>query len=103
MTLPRAQGRGTAAAPHTAHPTTESILRASSSTRVARARRSWSDVAFTVWGVLVMLFLFAPIIVIVVYSFNTGRLLVSWDGFGLDAFRTILDKPAIQSAVRCRW
>nr|WP_084613549.1 ABC transporter permease [Microbacterium terrae] len=47
-----------------------------------------------------MLFLFAPIIVIIIYSFNTGRLLVSWDGFGFDAFATILDKPAIQSAVR---
>jgi ABC-type spermidine/putrescine transport system permease subunit II len=50
--------------------------------------------------VLVLLFLFAPIIVIVIYSFNTGRLLVSFDGFGFDAFRTILDKPAVQSAVR---
>jgi ABC-type spermidine/putrescine transport system permease subunit II len=65
-----------------------------------RARKSWSDVAFGVWGVLVMLFLFLPIIVIVIYSFNTGRLLVSWDGFGFDAFSTILVKPAIQNAVR---
>ncbi|MFE7843803.1 ABC transporter permease [Microbacterium sp. NPDC057407] len=68
--------------------------------RRSRAKRSWSDVAFTVWGVAVMLFLFLPIIVIVIYSFNTGRLLVSWDGFGFDAFATILEKPAIQSAVR---
>ncbi|GAA1930192.1 ABC transporter permease [Microbacterium aoyamense] len=67
---------------------------------VHRARRSWSDVLLNVWGVLVMLFLFAPIIVIVIYSFNTGRLLVSWDGFGFDAFLTILEKPAIQNAVR---
>lgn len=67
---------------------------------VHRARRSWSDVALTVWGILVLLFLFAPILVIVVYSFNTGRLLVAWDGFGFDAFLTILEKPAIQSAVR---
>lgn len=65
-----------------------------------RARKSWSDVAFTVWGVAVMLFLFLPIIVIVIYSFNSGRLLVSWDGFGFDAFSTILVKPAIQNAVR---
>lgn len=62
--------------------------------------RSWSDVALGVWGVIVMLFLFAPIIVIVVHSFNTGRLLVSFDGFGFDAFLTLLEKPAIQSAVR---
>ncbi|MCH6231980.1 ABC transporter permease [Microbacterium sp. CFH 31415] len=49
---------------------------------------------------LVMLFLFLPIIVIVVHSFNTGRLLAVWDGFGFDAFMSILTKPAIQSAVR---
>lgn len=65
-----------------------------------KAPKSWTDVALNVWGVLVMLFLFAPIIVIVIYSFNTGRLLVSWDGFGFDAFLTILEKPAIQNAVR---
>ena len=47
-----------------------------------------------------MLFLYGPIIVIVIYSFNTGRLLVSFDGFGFDAFLTLLEKPAIQSAVR---
>ena len=57
------------------------------------------DVALGVWGVLVLLFLFLPILVIIVYSFNTGRLLVSWDGFGFDAFLTILQKPAIQDAV----
>jgi ABC-type spermidine/putrescine transport system permease subunit II len=79
---------------------TETIARAESQTKVRSARRSWSDIAFGVWGVLVMLFLFAPIIVIVIYSFNTGRLLVAWDGFGFDAFRTLLEKPAIQSAVR---
>lgn len=84
---------------------TETILRArpaasGAAPRRGRAHRSWSDVAFTVWGVLVMLFLFLPIIVIVIYSFNTGRLLVSWDGFGFDAFRTIIEKPAIQNAVR---
>lgn len=88
---------------------TETMLRAQepaatgakrSGAKRSRAKRSWSDVTFTVWGVAVMLFLFLPIIVIVIYSFNTGRLLVSWDGFGFDAFATILEKPAIQSAVR---
>ncbi len=83
---------------------TETMLRAQDGTgsRAKRGgpKRSWSDVAFNVWGVIVMLFLFLPIIVIVIYSFNTGRLLVSWDGFGFDAFLTILEKPAIQNAVR---
>jgi putrescine transport system permease protein len=83
---------------------TETILRREGATgpnrRSRLVRRPWTDVALNVWGVLVMLFLFAPIIVIVIYSFNTGRLLVAWDGFGIDAFLTILEKPAIQSAVR---
>ena len=83
---------------------TETMLRAQTPAggrgSAPRRKRSWSDIAFNVWGVLVMLFLFLPIIVIVIYSFNTGRLLVSWDGFGFDAFLTILEKPAIQSAVR---
>lgn len=64
-----------------------------------RAKRSASDRLFAMWGVIVLLFLFAPILVILVYSFNTGRLLISFDGFGLDPFFTILDKPAIQNAV----
>ncbi|MDE0545260.1 ABC transporter permease [Microbacterium sp. C7(2022)] len=80
---------------------TETMLRAQAApgVRGPRPKKSWSDIAFNVWGVLVMLFLFAPIIVIVIYSFNSGRLLVSWDGFGFDAFMTILVKPAIQRAV----
>ncbi|GAA2997643.1 ABC transporter permease [Microbacterium aurantiacum] len=82
--------------------TTETMLRAQSTARGrrTRARMTGSDIALRVWGILVMLFLFAPIIVIVIYSFNTGRLLVSWGGFGFDAFLTIVEKPQIQNAVR---
>ncbi|MBX3092081.1 MAG: ABC transporter permease [Cryobacterium sp.] len=65
----------------------------------AKPRRSVSDRLFMIWGILVLLFLFAPIIVILVYSFNTGRLLIAFDGFGIEPFLTILNKPAIQNAV----
>lgn len=65
----------------------------------SRAKRSVSDRLFTIWGIAILLFLFAPIFVILVYSFNTGRLLIAFDGFGLDPFFTIFDKPAIQNAV----
>lgn len=65
----------------------------------AKPRRSVSDRLFAIWGIVVLLFLFAPIIVILVYSFNTGRLLIAFDGFGIDPFLTILNKPAIQNAV----
>ncbi|GLI26743.1 putrescine ABC transporter permease PotI [Agromyces rhizosphaerae] len=70
-----------------------------SAPEIRPARKSASDIALTVWSVLVFGFLFVPIIVIIIYSFNTGRLLVAWDGFGIDAFLTIFQKPAIQNAV----
>ncbi|WP_353808618.1 ABC transporter permease [Agromyces sp. SYSU T00194] len=70
-----------------------------SAPEIRPARKSASDIALTVWSILVFGFLFVPIIVIVIYSFNTGRLLVAWDGFGIDAFLTIFQKPAIQNAV----
>jgi ABC-type spermidine/putrescine transport system permease subunit II len=52
-----------------------------------------------VWTTLVFLFLFAPIIVIGIYSFNGGRLLTAWDGFSLQPFTAILDRPVIRHAV----
>jgi ABC-type spermidine/putrescine transport system permease subunit II len=67
--------------------------------QVRRPRKSWSDVAFNVWGILVLVFLFAPIAVIIVSSFNVGRLLVSWDHFGFESFLALLEKPAIRDAV----
>jgi putrescine transport system permease protein len=64
-----------------------------------RVRRSWTDRLLAVWGVLVLLFLFAPILVIVVYSFNDGRLLIAWNEFGFAPYQALLDRPAIRSAV----
>lgn len=68
--------------------------------RQPRTHRSAGDVALAIWGPLVMLFLFAPIIVIIVHSFNNGRLLVAFDSFGFNAFRAIVDNPVVQDAVR---
>lgn len=62
-------------------------------------RRALSDRALTVWGLLTLLFLFVPIIVIIIYSFNDGRLLVSWDKAGLAPYRALLEKPTIRSTV----
>ena len=47
----------------------------------------------------VFVFLFAPIAVVVAHSFNTGRLMAQWSGFGFDAYHAMLDKPAIPAAV----
>lgn len=47
---------------------------------MSAGRRSPIDVGLAVWSALVFVFLFLPIIVIVISSFNTGRLLVAWEG-----------------------
>lgn len=57
------------------------------------------EVTMRTWAVLVFAFLFAPIIVILVYSFNEGRLLVAWNQFGFGSFAAIVTKPAIRDAV----
>jgi len=57
------------------------------------------DRLLPVWAVLVFAFLFAPIIVIVVYSFNTGRLLSTFDTFGLESFAALFTKPVLTDAV----
>lgn len=69
--------------------------------RTARTsrKRDGVSVGLTIWSVLVFAFLFLPIIVIFVYSFNTGRLLSSWQGFGFDAYVGAWENPVIRSAV----
>jgi len=62
-------------------------------------RRGLSTTLLGVWGAVVLVFLFLPIAVIVVYSFNTGRLLTSWQGFGFDAYAAGLDRPVIRGAI----
>jgi len=68
-------------------------------TPVRRRRRTLSATLLSVWGALVLVFLFLPIVVIVVYSFNTGRLLTAWQGFGFDAYAAGLSRPTIRTAV----
>lgn len=63
------------------------------------SRPSGTNLALGAWTTLVFLFLFAPIIVIGIYSFNGGRLLAVWDGFSLEPFTAIVDKPVIRHAV----
>lgn len=74
-------------------------MTAAAPTRVRRGRRPLRDRLLVVWGVAVLLFLFTPIIVIVVYSFNTGRLLSTFDGFGLESFAALFTKPVLLDAV----
>lgn len=59
-----------------------------------------TKLALTVWGVVVFIFLFLPIVWIFVYSFNTGRILTDWNGFGLDGYRAFFENPAPRAAVQ---
>lgn len=72
---------------------------ATKATTPQRRHRDTSKVMLTIWGVLVFAFLFLPIIVMFVYSFNSGRLLASWDGFGFDAYESALNNPIIRGSV----
>lgn len=66
---------------------------------VHRYRRPATDVLLRYFSVLVYLFLFTPVIVILIHSFNNGRLLVAFSEFGFDAYTSIWNKPAISSAI----
>ncbi|OIJ23863.1 ABC transporter permease [Nocardioides luteus] len=63
------------------------------------SRPSGTNLALGVWTTLVFVFLFAPIIVIAVYSFNGGRLLTAWDGFSLHPFTAIVERPTVRHTV----
>lgn len=58
------------------------------------------DALLGVWGIIGLLFLFFPVLVIVAYSFNTGRQLQSWRGFGFDSYANALNNPTIVATIQ---
>ena len=50
--------------------------------------------------VLVYTFLYLPIVVVVLFSFNANRLATIWTGFTLDWYRVALDDEVVQSALQ---
>ena len=71
----------------------------SATTTVLRPKRDVANGLLTVWGVLVFVFLFLPILMIVIYSFNDGRALVVWNEFGFKAYTDAVNNPTIRSAI----
>jgi putrescine transport system permease protein len=65
-----------------------------------RKGRDLASLALRVWGIAVYAFLFLPIVVIVVYSFNNGRSMLTWSGIGLNGYRTGTTDPTILDAVK---
>lgn len=54
----------------------------------------------TLYGVLAFVFLYAPIVVIAVYSFNESRIGVIWTGFTFEWYRTLFENETILLATR---
>ena len=52
------------------------------------------------WAILVYLFLYAPIVVVVVFAFNGGRQVLNWEGFSTRWFGEALDDPTITEPFR---
>jgi ABC-type spermidine/putrescine transport system permease subunit II len=65
-----------------------------------KRRRDPVSVLLRIWGVAVYVFLFLPIVVIVIYSFNNGRSILTFDGVGLNGYRTGTTDPTILDAIK---
>lgn len=71
------------------------------STATAESRkRDAASIGLTIWGVIVFVFLFIPIVWILAFSFNTGRLLTTWNGFGFEGYLAMRDKPELREAIQ---
>ncbi|HXF61210.1 MAG TPA: ABC transporter permease, partial [Caldilineaceae bacterium] len=49
---------------------------------------------------LIFIFFYAPILVLVIFSFNSGRFVSHWDGFSLRWYATLFENEAIGLALR---
>jgi ABC-type spermidine/putrescine transport system permease subunit II len=70
-----------------------------STAALVRPRRDPVNGLLHVWGILVFAFLFLPIVIIVIYSFNDGRALVVWDHFGFGAYHRGITNQTIRAAL----
>jgi ABC-type spermidine/putrescine transport system permease subunit II len=70
-------------------------------TTVLTPRRRWDLINGVLRGysALVYVFLFLPILIVVIYSFNRGRFLVNWDGFGTNWYGSAIDNQGIRDSL----
>jgi spermidine/putrescine transport system permease protein len=52
------------------------------------------------WAALVYVFLYAPILVVVIYAFNGGRQVLNWEGFSTKWFGEALSDPTITEPLK---
>ena len=58
------------------------------------------DAVFRTWTVLVLAFLYLPIVVLVAYSFNSSRLNIVWEGFTLTWYEQVWSNAPLMRAAR---
>jgi spermidine/putrescine transport system permease protein len=54
---------------------------------------------FGVWSVIAFIYLYAPLVALVIFSFNTNRTVTIWTGFSLDWYRKAFANEQIQDAI----
>jgi ABC-type spermidine/putrescine transport system permease subunit II len=64
-----------------------------------RRRTNWSRIFLLGWMGVVFLFLFLPILVVIVYSFNGGRNLYVWTEFSTRWYWVAVNNPRVVSAL----
>ena len=71
-------------------------------TKRVRSRPKWGDVSLRIVAGLVLLYLFMPILVIVLFSFNdpAGKFNYTWQGFTLDNWADPFKYPALTEALK---
>lgn len=65
-----------------------------------RFRAGQPGIALKVYALLAFLFLYIPIVMIVIFSFNQSRLGAVWTGFTLDWYRTLFQNETVLLATR---
>jgi ABC-type spermidine/putrescine transport system permease subunit II len=72
-------------------------------TALVRSRRRWrvdpTNGLMRAWAIVVYIFLYLPIVFVVIYSFNENRRLVPWKGFSTQWFSTALNNENIRAAI----
>lgn len=69
---------------------------------VVKGNRRWGDAGLRIVAGLVLLYLFLPIFVIVLFSFNkpAGKFNYTWQGFTLDNWKDPFKYPALTEALK---
>jgi spermidine/putrescine transport system permease protein len=78
--------------------TSQPQARASAPPRVEASRRSWRDGVLAAHSVLIYVFLYAPIVILVVFSFTRDSFGTRWTGFTLDWYAKLFANERLLGA-----